>query len=318
MVHPHVPVLDFLLVGLRDIYARRKAGALRWQRENPVVFARSQKVGRERVKAKRAAEREALAAQRITSFVGQPLPVVCFILDGTLAFCERKLAQGREFTREWEKRNAVRRAAYRQQVALEARRATAERREAARPRPESWPPRVWIWFAGAVEHERKAQSLRKRRVWANLTPAQRADRAQKKREWRKSNPGLHRLHKKQWRDRRRAQRRPRDLMETACRSRLYDAVTCQGGYRSEKTKTLLGCEYEFLTAHLENKFRDGMSWENYGKHWHVDHIKPCSKFDLTQLEEQRKCFHFTNLQPLLGPENIAKSDYYEEPDARAA
>lgn len=55
-----------------------------------------------------------------------------------------------------------------------------------------------------------------------------------------------------------------------------------------------------------------MSWENYGK-WHIDHIKPCSKFDLTVKEEQYKCFHYSNLQPLWGPENSAKGNRWVEP-----
>lgn len=48
-----------------------------------------------------------------------------------------------------------------------------------------------------------------------------------------------------------------------------------------------------------------MSWDNYGER-HVDHIKPCAKFDLSKPDEQRACFHYTNLQPLWAKDNIAK------------
>ena len=48
-----------------------------------------------------------------------------------------------------------------------------------------------------------------------------------------------------------------------------------------------------------------MSWNNYGK-WHVDHIRPCIDFDLSKPEEQQKCFHYTNLQPLWAEENMRK------------
>lgn len=52
-----------------------------------------------------------------------------------------------------------------------------------------------------------------------------------------------------------------------------------------------------------------MSWENYGiRGWHIDHIKPCASFDLSIIEEQKECFHYTNLQPLWWHENLAKSD----------
>ena len=57
-------------------------------------------------------------------------------------------------------------------------------------------------------------------------------------------------------------------------------------------------------------FKPGMSWENYGKIWEIDHIKPCDSFDLTKLEEQQKCFHYTNLQPLFKTTEIAESFGY--------
>ena len=48
-------------------------------------------------------------------------------------------------------------------------------------------------------------------------------------------------------------------------------------------------------------------WDNYGE-WHIDHIKPCAKFDLTKLEDQKKCFNYTNLQPLWAIDNYKKRD----------
>lgn len=68
--------------------------------------------------------------------------------------------------------------------------------------------------------------------------------------------------------------------------------------KTEKTIKLIGCSIIDLKAYLELKFLPTMSWDNYGKYWQIDHIIPCSKFDLTILEEQLKCFHYTNLQPL--------------------
>jgi hypothetical protein len=77
--------------------------------------------------------------------------------------------------------------------------------------------------------------------------------------------------------------------------------------KSESTQILVGCTIEELWIHLEKQFKPGMTKENHGK-WHVDHIKPCSSFDLTKASEQRECFHYTNLQPLWASENLSKGN----------
>lgn len=88
-------------------------------------------------------------------------------------------------------------------------------------------------------------------------------------------------------------------------TRLYLAVEKKHG----NTMELTGCSKDDLYAHLESKFTDEMTWENYGK-WHIDHIKPCASFDLTKVEEQQKCFHWTNLQPLWAIDNMRKGAKY--------
>ena len=74
---------------------------------------------------------------------------------------------------------------------------------------------------------------------------------------------------------------------------------------------LLGCSAEQLRTHLEEKFTDGMSWDNYGyRGWHIDHIRPCASFDLTDPQQQLECFHYTNLQPLWAEDNFKKGDIH--------
>ena len=75
---------------------------------------------------------------------------------------------------------------------------------------------------------------------------------------------------------------------------------------------------EVIRTHLENQFENEaercghpISWENQGE-WHIDHIRPCASFNLDLEEERHKCFHYTNLQPMWGPDNISKSDIYDE------
>ena len=87
------------------------------------------------------------------------------------------------------------------------------------------------------------------------------------------------------------------------RARIRMAI--KNGYKSAKTIELLGCSIEEVKSHLESQFTEGMTWDNHGE-WHIDHIIPCASFDLTDPEQQKKCFHYTNLQPLWASENMSK------------
>jgi len=94
-------------------------------------------------------------------------------------------------------------------------------------------------------------------------------------------------------------------MANNLRSRLHMAL--KGNSKLETTMRLVGCSIELLKSYLETKFVLGMSWDNYGK-WEIDHIIPCSRFNLSILEEQFRCFHYSNLQPLWAAENRRKGD----------
>ncbi len=83
-------------------------------------------------------------------------------------------------------------------------------------------------------------------------------------------------------------------------------------YKKESIMDLIGCSIPDLIKYLENKFLPGMTWENHGL-WHIDHIIPCSKFNLTLDKERVQCFHHTNLQPLWAEDNISKGCKYVTP-----
>jgi len=79
--------------------------------------------------------------------------------------------------------------------------------------------------------------------------------------------------------------------------------------KAYKTLDLLGCTVEKLKEHLESYFEEGMTWESYGANgWHIDHVVPCSLFDFTDPEQQKKCFHYSNLRPMHWRENISKGN----------
>lgn len=92
--------------------------------------------------------------------------------------------------------------------------------------------------------------------------------------------------------------------------RILTAI--QREYKSGSTLELIGCSIDEAKKHIESQFKDGMTWENHGLHgWHIDHIKPCASFDLTDPEQQKECFHYTNLQPLWAEDNMKKGGKYE-------
>lgn len=92
------------------------------------------------------------------------------------------------------------------------------------------------------------------------------------------------------------------------RTRIIRAL--RNNQKSGSTLEILGCSIEFFREYIASMFRDGMSWDNHGKVWHIDHKKPCAKFDLSKPEEYRACFHYTNMQPLFARENMAKKDRF--------
>lgn len=83
----------------------------------------------------------------------------------------------------------------------------------------------------------------------------------------------------------------------------------KGRNKSMRTIEFLGCSVEELWEHLKSKFQPGMTVQNYGRNgWHMDHIIPCVAFDFSDPKQQRKCFHYSNLQPLWAKDNLSKGD----------
>lgn len=139
-------------------------------------------------------------------------------------------------------------------------------------------------------------------------------------EYHRANPNIQKkwynTHKKQIREYMRNYEKERKKVDPqyklgyTLRHRVRTALKECGMQKNERIKQLIGCSIDYLKNHLESQFKDGMNWENHGQ-WHVDHIKPCSLFNLTELEEQKKCFHYSNLQPLWAIDNLKKGDKYK-------
>lgn len=96
------------------------------------------------------------------------------------------------------------------------------------------------------------------------------------------------------------------ILKRNLRMGISSAVRRRKTSRSGSAVRLLGCSVDALKKHLESKFTVGMTWDNYGL-WHIDHIKPLAKFDLSVKSQAEEVCHYTNLQPLWASENIRKS-----------
>jgi len=91
------------------------------------------------------------------------------------------------------------------------------------------------------------------------------------------------------------------------RARIQKALIL--GCKRTSSTELLGCNIEEYKQYLESKFTKGMNWNNYGRKkgcWNIDHIKPCSSFDLNDIEQQKQCFNYINTQPMWWEENLKK------------
>jgi hypothetical protein len=104
---------------------------------------------------------------------------------------------------------------------------------------------------------------------------------------------------------------PNYRMSFVLRARFRQALKSQKTKKTTSVFKLTSCSIAFLRDYLSDQFEEGMTWKNQGE-WHIDHRKPCARFNFVNDEEQLKCFHYTNLQPLWGPENMGKSDTFDE------
>lgn len=138
-------------------------------------------------------------------------------------------------------------------------------------------------------------------------------------EWKRRNPTARNESNRLYRERNRDKIRSRyskDVnfrLASVLRARLNEAIKIPLGYKSRFSRSLLsretlGCDIPFLREYLESLFKEGMNWSNHGiRGWHIDHIKPCAKFDLRDPNQRNICFHYTNLQPLWWRDNCSKS-----------
>ena len=128
--------------------------------------------------------------------------------------------------------------------------------------------------------------------------------------WKLKNREKYLLLKRQYNISEHLRRYGKDLNYTMKeRLRALTRQSLKGNSKSNTTFYLLGCDNENFVNHIKLKMTPDMSWEKImSGEIHIDHIRPCASFDLSNPAQQRECFHYTNLQPLWAADNIEKSD----------
>lgn len=143
-----------------------------------------------------------------------------------------------------------------------------------------------------IYYEKNRERIKKK---ASAYQAENAkDRTNYKREWAKE----------------RAKKDPAFKMGLVARRMLQRALGVSGQSKYKRTKDHLGYTSEQLVLALESKFKDGMSWSNYGE-WHIDHIKPIKAFIGEGIKDPSVMNAIDNLQPLWAYENLKKGCKYE-------
>jgi hypothetical protein len=132
----------------------------------------------------------------------------------------------------------------------------------------------------------------------------------KGRRWRQKNLEYARAwHRNYNRARRRAC--PQLRMAGSIRRCLHACLGARDA--SGRSEKLLGCTYEELWVHLRSQYCDGMTDENYGQYWEIDHVIPLSAWDLANPAHLAAASHHLNLSPLEKSANRSKGGTNTKP-----
>jgi hypothetical protein len=106
---------------------------------------------------------------------------------------------------------------------------------------------------------------------------------------------------------------PEYLLTVYLRNRIRESLNRQDTGKDKRTLELLGESPKVVNARIQYMFPSGMGWTLSGpgrRLWHLDHIRPIDSFDLSDPEQLKICFHYTNLQPLSTTDNLLKGAEY--------
>lgn len=98
---------------------------------------------------------------------------------------------------------------------------------------------------------------------------------------------------------------PIEKFKRYIRTRIYNCLRYKN--KTKHTVDYLGCSSDEYFKWIFN-YNNNCILENHGKEWHIDHVIPISKFDLSDENEQLIAFNWRNTMPLTARENLSKNN----------
>lgn len=143
------------------------------------------------------------------------------------------------------------------------------------------------------------------RNYAATRPSNRNNAANNK-KWRERNPDKARQVARDFAKRRR--QNPKWKVGHQISHGIWRALNGAKGCRS--WESIVGYTLADLTTHLERQFSRRMTWKNFGRYWHIDHIVPVASFSFSKATDDEfiACWALTNLRPLRARDNLMKRD----------
>jgi hypothetical protein len=125
----------------------------------------------------------------------------------------------------------------------------------------------------------------------------------KKKEWKNKNRDTYNAKVNE-----RFRTNPIARLKRNCRTKINHLLKSNSLNPKSTILKLLDCTFKQLKEWLQSNFKEGMTFDNYGSFWSVDHVIPCAKFDLSKDDDIKNCFRWCNIQPLEGQINSSKQD----------
>lgn len=157
-------------------------------------------------------------------------------------------------------------------------------------------------YHGMTTEEKKQYNANRKK---QLTLEKKREYAQRYHEKLKNN-NPDEFYKRQRMAHKKQRQKPLNKAKSNMRKRFRDELKHYRQTQRDGMSAMIGCTWTFFDQWIASQFKRGMKWENYGRVWHIDHIEPLAHFDVTDQNDMKRAWHYSNLRPLKAAENIKK------------